>query len=251
MPTSLNDRATWLHGPQSCCSHPPGETKRAWRVVLLGAPGVGKGTQAELLAEKLGACHLSTGDVFRASKGRPESELGPAMREALSYMKRGELVPDETVLNVIRERSCCLVCHGGMLLDGFPRTVAQAHTLQEIMASLHVDLDAVIDFRLPIPEIISRLSGRRTCSSCKAVYHIHSRPPAVAGVCDQCLGALIQREDDSSESIAVRMKAYELSTRPLTEFYTKLGKLIVVDASGSPKDILNRSLEKLGVAFTS
>jgi adenylate kinase len=246
MSVSLNDRATWLHGTSCSCSHPPTGTKRSWRVVLLGAPGVGKGTQAELLADKLGACHLSTGDVFRAAKGRAENELGPAMREALGYMKRGELVPDQTVLNVIRERSCCIVCSGGMLLDGFPRTVAQATELQKILGDLHVELDAVLDYRLPMDEIVSRLSGRRTCSKCKAVYHVQTRKPRVDGYCDSCGGALIQREDDRPESVTVRMKAYEQSTRPLTEFYSKLGKLLVVDASGSPTQIMERAIKLLG-----
>lgn len=248
MATSLNDRAKWINGPRACCSHPPGETKRAWRLVLLGAPGVGKGTQADLLSAELGACHLSTGDVFRASRGRPESELGPAMREALGYMKRGDLVPDSTVLNVIRERSCCLICKGGMLLDGFPRTVAQAEALNEILTTLKIELDAVIDYRLPLDEIVSRLSGRRTCSSCKAVYHVKTKPPQVEGICDHCQGTLIQREDDQPESVKVRMAAYEQSTRPLTEFYAREGKLIVVDASGTPQQILERALDKLGVA---
>lgn len=249
MPTSLNDRASWLHGPKVCrCSHPPTNSTRAWRVVLLGAPGVGKGTQAELLAEKLGACHLSTGDVFRAAKGRPESELGPAMREALGYMKRGELVPDSTVLDVIRERACCLVCNGGMLLDGFPRTVAQAEALDGIMSQLKVEIDAVLDYRLPMDEIVSRLSGRRTCTSCKAVYHVQTKKPKVEGVCDQCQGTLIQREDDRPESVQVRMRAYEESTKPLTDFYAKLGKLIVVDASGAPGEIMQRALGELGFA---
>lgn len=247
MTVSLNDRATWLHGPSCNCSHPPHGATRAWRVVLLGAPGVGKGTQAELLAKELGACHLSTGDVFRAAKGRAESELGPAMQEALGYMKRGELVPDDTVINVIRERSCCLLCNGGMLLDGFPRTVAQAQTLQEVMSKLNVDLDAVIDYRLPLDEIVSRLSGRRTCTKCKAVYHVKTKRSKVDGICDSCGGELVQREDDRPESVQVRMKAYEQSTKPLTDFYRKLGKLIEVDASGTPQDILQRALTKLGV----
>lgn len=242
-----NDRATWLHGPNCNCSVPPTGVQRAWRLVLLGAPGVGKGTQAELLADKLGACHLSTGDVFRAAKGRAEAELGPAMREALGYMKRGELVPDETVLNVIRERGCCLMCRGGALLDGFPRTVAQAQRLQEILTSLHVELDAVIDYQLPLDQIVSRLSGRRTCAACKAVYHVESRKPKVAGVCDACGGSLIQREDDRPESVQVRMAAYMQSTKPLTDYYTKLGKLIAIDASGSADQILKRTLDKLAV----
>ena len=137
--------------------------KRPWRLVLLGAPGVGKGTQAELLRDHLGACPLSTGDVFRAAKTLPESDRSPAMVAALEHMSKGELVPDATVLEMVRERKACLCCPGGFLLDGFPRTVAQAEALAGLLVEVGVKLDAVVNFRLPIDEIVSRLSGRRTC----------------------------------------------------------------------------------------
>ncbi len=243
----VNDRATWLHGPAAKCSVPPGVMNRAWRLVLLGAPGVGKGTQAHLLAQVLGACHLSTGDVFRAAKCSCEDDLGVAMKAALGYMKRGDLVPDETVLDMVRERAVCIRCHGGFLLDGFPRTLAQAEALQDLMRDCKLELDAVIDYRMPINQIVSRLSGRRTCSQCKAVYHVENRPPKQPGVCDSCGGAVVQREDDRPESVRVRMDAYESLTRPLTEYYDRLGKLVVVDADGSPEAILERTVRQLAL----
>jgi adenylate kinase len=246
-PLPVNDRATWLHGPTAHCSVPPSVSSRPWRLVLLGAPGVGKGTQAQLLARVLGACHLSTGDVFRASKCVCEEHLGAAMKEALGYMKRGELVPDQTVLDMVRERAVCIRCHGGFLLDGFPRTLGQAEALQTLMAECKLEMDAVIDYRMPIDQIVSRLSGRRTCAGCKAVYHVESRPPKKPGVCDECGGAVVQREDDRPESVRVRMEAYNTSTKPLTDYYSRLGKLLVVEADGTPEMILERTVRGLAL----
>lgn len=240
-----NDRATWLMGPGARCSVPPGVLARPWRVVLLGAPGVGKGTQAQLLGQTLGACHLSTGDVFRAAKCACESELGPAMRDALGYMKRGDLVPDGTVLDMVRERAACVKCRGGFMLDGFPRTLAQAEALRQLLAEFKIDLDAAVDYRMPIDQIVARLSGRRTCSQCKAVYHTATRPPKVEGVCDACGGGVVQREDDRAEAVRVRMEAYETQTKPLTDFYAKLGKLLVVEADGTPELILEKTIQRL------
>ncbi len=239
------DRAAWLKGPAAQCAVPPGEPERPWRLVLLGAPGVGKGTQAELLAQGLGACHLSTGDVFRAAKGLPDCERSPAMNEALDYMRRGELVPDSTVLAMVRERVSCLRCRGGFLLDGFPRTVAQAEALEGLLRDERIQLDAVLDYQLPIDEIVARLSGRRTCSVCKAVYHVTTRPPKVTGLCDQCGAPLIQREDDRPESVRVRMEAYERSTAPLTDYYGRAGLLVPIPAHGSPEEIFQRALAAL------
>ena len=203
----------------------------------LGVPGVGKGTQAELLRDRLGACPLSTGDVFRAAKSLPESERSPAINAALKFMRRGELVPDETVVELVRERAKCLRCGGGFLLDGFPRTVVQAEAMTVMLAELNAKLDGVIDFRLPIEEIVSRLSGRQTCSGCKAVFHITERPPQAEGVCDHCGGELVQREDDRPESVRVRMDAYQRSTAPLTDYFRRQGLLIEVDAHGEAVDI--------------
>jgi adenylate kinase len=213
--------------------------------VLLGAPGVGKGTQAELLTERLGACHLSTGDVFRTAKALSESERSPAMSAAMEYMRRGDLVPDATVLQVVRERLACLRCPGGFLLDGFPRTVAQAEALQSMLEEQNLALDAVVNFELPIDEIIARLAGRRTCKDCKAVYHVTGLPPKKEGICDKCGGTLVQREDDRPESIRVRMEVYEKSTAPLTGFYRRLGLLVPVTAQPFPEGTLARTLTAL------
>ncbi len=214
---------------------------KAWRIVLLGAPGIGKGTQAELLCERLGTCHLSTGDVFRTAKCLPESEQTPSMKEALRFMRQGALVPDETVLALVRDRLRCLRCSGGFLLDGFPRTVAQAEALEKTLANEHIQLTAVLDYELPLERVVARISGRRTCTSCKAVFHVATRPPKVADVCDHCGASLFQREDDRQESVEVRMKAYAISTKPLIDFYQKRGLLISISAEGSPEEIYQRT----------
>lgn len=226
----------------------PGDVDSPWRLVLLGAPGVGKGTQALLLSERLGACHLSTGDVFRAAVGRADCAQTPAMLAALAHMRRGELVPDTTVWEMVRERTGCLHCRGGFILDGFPRTLSQAEALKQHMESEKLALNAVVNYELPLAEIVSRLSGRRTCKQCKAVFHVTGQPPKTEGVCDHCGGALFQREDDRPESVTVRMEAYQRSTMPLIEFYSKLGLLMPVGANGSPDDICGRTMAALGVS---
>ena len=213
--------------------------------MLLGAPGVGKGTQAELLCTKLGACHLSTGDIFRAAKGMDSCERTPALTAALDYMRRGDLVPDETVLALVAERVGCLRCEGGFLLDGFPRTVAQAEALEKLLAGEKLQLDAVLSYELPLEQVVSRLSGRRTCSNCKAVFHIQTRPPKVADVCDHCRGKLYQREDDRPESVRVRLEAYERSTAPLADFYRQRKLLLPISAEGAPEEIFKRTLDAL------
>ncbi len=240
------NRDTWLKGPASRCNPPLAKTARAWRLVLLGAPGVGKGTQAELLHERFGACQLSTGDILRAAQSQPEAELSPAISAALERMRGGELVPDDIVVDVVRERTDCLRCPGGVLLDGFPRTVAQAEALGGLLAELGMKLDAVVDYVMPLEEIVTRLAGRRTCPNCRAVFHVTSRPPKVEGICDNCGSRLVQRDDDRPESVRVRMAAYKQSTAPLTDYYRKLRLLIEVDAHGTPEQILQRTLAKLG-----
>jgi len=215
------------------------------RLILLGAPGVGKGTQADLLNRWVRACHLSTGDVFRSAGSRAECEQTPAMKEAMEYMRRGELVPDSTVWQMVRERSECLRCRGGFILDGFPRTVAQAESLRMFMDSEGLKLTAVVNYELPFTEIVARLGGRRTCEKCKAVYHVTERPPRVKDRCDRCDGKLILREDDRPESIQVRLQAYERSTAPLIEFYKNLGLLVNVEAKGSPDDTFEATFTQL------
>ena len=239
------ERTAWLRGGAARCGIPARRQEIPRRLVLLGAPGVGKGTQAELLSAKFGACHLSTGDVFRGAKSLKADECTPALAAALEYMRRGDLVPDETVLALVGERLNCLRCKGGFLLDGFPRTVPQAEALEQLLNSQKVKLDAVVSYDLPLEEIVGRLSGRRVCSNCKAVFHLSARPPKCEGTCDHCGGQLYQREDDRAESIRVRMAAYEMSTAPLVEFYRKRELLLPIQADGSPEAIFERTLECL------
>jgi adenylate kinase len=238
-------RATWLQGPAARCETVPKGGFLPWRIILLGAPGVGKGTQAELLNQRLLACHLSTGDVFRAAGSRNDAEQTPAMQEALACMRRGELVPDMTVWELVRERGECLHCTGGFILDGFPRTLPQAVSLKQFLDKHGLGVTAVVSYELPARKIVSRLGGRRTCENCKAVYHITQRSPKVEGCCDHCGGKLFQREDDRPESIKVRLEAYNRCTEPLIEFYRKAGLLLQVSAAGSPEEIYNRTMPEL------
>ena len=160
-------------------------------------------------------------------------------------MRKGELVTDDTVLDIIRERTACLKCGGGFLLDGFPRTVNQAEALTRLLDNGGIALDAVLSYELPLDAIIARLGGRRTCEQCKAVYHVQSRPSKMEGVCDDCGGKLLQREDDRPESIKVRMAAYEKSTAPLADYYRKRNLLVSVSADGTPEQIYARAMDAL------
>ena len=247
--STAHDRTAWFKGGDAHCLTPPAARERPYRLVLLGPPGVGKGTQAELLCESLGTCHLSTGDVFRAAQC--ETDPSPALQEALTLMKQGKLVSDDLVVSMVKERGGCLRCMGGFLLDGFPRTRSQAEALDGLLHEKNVHLDAVLSYELPLEEITERLGGRRTCKKCKAVFHVSARPPKVAGVCDGCGGELIQREDDRPESIRVRMQAYQESTRPLAVYYAQTERLKTIPATGSPQEILARSLQALGVPAVS
>jgi adenylate kinase len=239
------DRSAWLKGNNIHCRATPPISPKLRRLVLLGAPGVGKGTQAELLSRHLGLCHLSTGDIFRAAKNADEGEPTPAMKSALDSMRRGELVADDTVVALVAERSSCFRCGGGFLLDGFPRTVAQAEALERVLAAQHVALDAVLNYELSLKSIVARLSGRRTCLKCKAVFHVQARPPLKTGICDHCGSPLYQREDDHPESIRVRMDAYQRSTSPVAGFYRHKNLLVSISATGTAEDIFTRTLEAL------
>ena len=245
MNRSENDRAAWLQGPLAKCRVVQITTMEPWRVVLLGPPGVGKGTQAAFLTEQLGACHLSTGDVFRAARSQRDKARSPAMAAALDFMGKGHLVPDEIVWQMVCERVTCLRCNGGFVLDGFPRTLAQADSLRKLMETENLRLDAVVNYVLPPAEIVARLSGRRTCEKCKAIFHVTGQPPKLQGVCDHCGGRLYQREDDHPESIAVRLDAYEKSTAPLIQFYRNRGLLVTIVSTGSPQEIFQRTTAAL------
>ena len=164
------------------------------------------------------------------------------MAAALEYMRRGDLVPDSTVWEMVRERSGCLHCEGGFVLDGFPRTLAQADSLSQLMHKENLALSAVVNYELPVDEIVSRLSGRRICEKCKAVFHATRQPSRVEGVCDQCGGRLYQREDDRPESVKLRLEVYESSTSPLIQFYREFGLLVPVAATGSPEEICDRTM---------
>jgi adenylate kinase len=237
------DRAAWLKAGDSNCDNNDSPAKHFCRLVLLGAPGVGKGTQAELLHQWSGACHLSTGDIFRAAKSLPPAERSPAIQSALGFMTRGELVPDETVLALVCERVGCLRCNGGFLLDGFPRTVAQADALERLLKAEDLPLTAVIDYELPIEQIVERLAGRRLCAGCKGTFNMTDL--AAPGICPQCGGQLVQREDDRPEAVRVRMEAYHRSTEPLIEFYRQRGLLLAVSAEGAPAEIFQRTSDSL------
>ncbi len=160
-------------------------------------------------------------------------------------MQRGALVPDHTVWEIVRERSACIRCRGGFILDGFPRTRLQAELLNQLIADEGISLDAVVNYEMPIAKIVERLSGRRICKACKAVYHVTRQPSKTDGVCDTCGENLFHREDDRPEAVTVRMETYERSTAPLIEFYRDFGLLLPVAAAGSPEEICARTMEAL------
>lgn len=232
------NRITWLQGPNVNCTDTGPVPPRPWHLVLLGPPGVGKGTQAEKIIAEFGACHLSTGDVFRyAARDKSGHVPSPAMATALAAMKRGELVSDSTVVDLVRERAGCLSCRYGFLLDGFPRTLEQAHALHGILATIGRTLDGVINYLAPEALIIERLSGRRVCRQCRTGYHLANKPPRVTGRCDACGGELIQRDDDKPEAIRIRLHAYAATCDPVLEYYRRQGLLREIDASGDPETV--------------
>ncbi len=214
----------------------------AIRVVLLGPPGAGKGTQAQLLQEKFHGCQISTGDILRKAVAE-KTALG---KEAGSYIERGALVPDGVILNLVTQRIQQPDCANGFLLDGFPRTVAQADGLQQILDSLGQRLDGVLSVQVPPDIIIERLSGRRTCKECGAMYHVTFSPSKKNGMCDQCAGALYQRNDDNPETVGTRLKVYESQTAPLVNYYRERGLLRDIDGMGSVEEIHKRVLRALG-----
>jgi adenylate kinase len=211
---------------------------------LIGPPGAGKGTQAALLTHALGACPLSTGDVFRAARNHAGTP-GSALATIRAHMARGELVPDALVLDMIRERNRCLHCSGGFMLDGFPRTLPQAQALDALLGAEDLSLDAVVDFEVGRDLLLRRLTGRRVCPRCQAVFHVETKRPRIEGVCDQCDTALVQRSDDRADAIAVRLDAYDRATVPLLDHYRALGLLVTIRADGEPAGILARTLDAL------
>ncbi|MBN1856707.1 MAG: adenylate kinase [Dehalococcoidia bacterium] len=196
-------------------------------VVLLGAPGAGKGTQAALITGALGVVHVASGDLFRSAlKGK--TELGLL---AKTYMDKGELVPDEVTINMVVERITRDDCANGVLFDGFPRTLSQAQALDEKMAGLDRAIDKTVYIEVPEEELVKRLSGRWICRECQVPYHEISSPPKVAGKCDACGGELYQRADDKEETVRERLKVFLSETMPIVEYYERQGKLIRVDGN--------------------
>lgn len=213
------------------------------RLILLGAPGAGKGTQAVILAERLTIPHISTGDIFR-SNIKKGTELG---KKAKEYIDSGALVPDEVTIGIVKDRLQQSDCSKGFILDGFPRTIPQAVSLDEVLHDMDVSIDRVIDIHVPDEAIIRRLSGRRVCTACGATYHLRNRPTRVEGICDNCGAAVVQREDDKEETIVKRLKTYHDQTEPLIEYYREKGKLLVVDGTKEIHDTTEELLGILGV----
>lgn len=214
-------------------------------VILLGPPGAGKGTQGARIVERCGIPKISTGEIFRdlAASG---TTLG---LEARNYWAQGKLVPDEMVVGLVRERICQPDCAEGFILDGFPRTVQQADVLDAMLIDMGRKLDGVLDFAVNAEELIIRLSGRRTCPNCSATYHVTAKPPLVDNICDHCGFKLVQRTDDTPESIRVRLQEYAAKTAPLLAYYAERGLLHRVDANGTPEAIfggLTAALDKMG-----
>ena len=211
-------------------------------MVLLGPPGAGKGTQAKLLQEEFAACQISTGDILRQAVAQ-QTPLG---QEAAQYINRGGLVPDDVIVNLVAERLKQTDCEKGFILDGFPRTIAQAESLDAILKRMNLSLNGVLSVQVPEQVIIERLAGRRTCKSCGALSHVVFNPPKKAGVCDRCGGELFQRDDDREETIAHRLKVYESQTAPLADYYRERGLLRAIDGVGAIDQIRARVNEALG-----
>ncbi len=212
------------------------------KILLMGPPGAGKGTQAEKLTEILNIPHISTGDMFRKAI-KEQTSLG---KEAKSFMDKGELVPDEVTVGIVRDRIEEEDCAKGFLLDGFPRTVSQADSLEKMLKDLGIKLDSVINIEVPAEELIGRLTGRRICKSCGATYHMIFNPPMVEGICDKCGGELYQRDDDTEETAKNRLLVYEKQTAPLLEYYNNTGLLVNINGNQSMEDVLKEILRVLG-----
>jgi len=207
------------------------------RMMLLGAPGAGKGTQAQQLADEMGIPQISTGDMLRSAVS-DQTAMG---LEAKRYMDLGQLVPDEVVIGIVEDRLAADDCERGYILDGFPRTVPQAEALNAF-----APLEAVVDVHVPETELVSRLCGRRTCKSCGAIFHVVSSPPSREGICDRCGDELYQRSDDNEDSIRERLGQYKSKTAPLSDWYEGRGVLKRVDGTGKPSDVYARITDALG-----
>ncbi|EJO5348497.1 adenylate kinase [Clostridium botulinum] len=212
------------------------------RVILLGPPGAGKGTQAKLISEKFSIPHISTGDIFRANI----KEKTPLGIEAKRYIDNGQLVPDEVTIGIVKDRLTKDDCDNGFLLDGFPRTVAQAEALDEFLKGINKDLDVALLIKVPEEFILERMTGRRVCTSCGASYHIRFNPPKVEGKCDICDNELIQRKDDTEATVKERLEVYSKQTYPLINYYTDNGIISEVNGTESIEKVFGNISNILG-----
>jgi adenylate kinase len=212
------------------------------RVVLLGPPGAGKGTQAKLLQEEFGAVQISTGDILR----KAVADQTPLGKEASGYINSGALVPDGLIVNLVAERLKEKDCQKGFVLDGFPRTIPQAESLDEILKKMGLNLNCVLSVQVPHDVIVERLAGRRTCRQCGGLCHVVFNPPKREGICDRCGGELYQRDDDKEETIANRLQVYDRQTAPLIDYYQERGLLREVNGVGEIGQIRTRVIEALG-----
>ena len=212
------------------------------KIIMLGAPGAGKGTQAKMIAEKCGIPHISTGDIFRANI-KNGTELGAKAKE---YMDKGLLVPDELVCDLVVDRIQQADCEKGYILDGFPRTIPQAEALENALNAIEQKLDYAIDIDVPDENIINRMSGRRACVGCGATYHVLFNPTKVAGKCDVCGESLILRDDDKPETVKKRLDVYHTQTQPLIDFYTERKVLVEVDGTQSMDKVFDDIMKILG-----
>ena len=203
------------------------------KIIMLGAPGAGKGTQAKMIADKYGIPHISTGDIFRANI-KNGTELG---KKAKTYMDQGLLVPDELVVDLVVDRVKQEDCEKGYVLDGFPRTIPQAECLDEALKNLGEKVDFAINVEVPDENIINRMSGRRACVACGATYHIVHIPTKVEGICDRCNAELILRDDDKPETVKKRLDIYHEQTQPLIDYYTNSNVLVEVDGTKDMNDV--------------
>ena len=213
------------------------------KIVMLGGPGAGKGTQAKIIAEKYNIPHISTGDIFRANI-KDGTELG---KKAKTYMDAGALVPDELVVDLVADRLTWDDTKNGFVLDGFPRTIPQAQALTRALADMSTQLDVAIDIEVPDQVIIDRMGGRRACVSCGSTYHIVNIPPQKEGFCDKCGAELILRDDDKPETVKKRLDVYHDQTQPLIDYYNEMGVLKEVDGTTSMDEVFAQIAEILGV----
>ena len=218
------------------------EYKIKMKIIMLGAPGAGKGTQAKMIADKYMVPHISTGDIFRLNI-KNGTELG---MEAKKYMDQGQLVPDELTVKILLDRVAKDDCKNGYVLDGFPRTIPQAEVLDEALTKLGDKIDYAIDVDVPDENIINRMSGRRACVNCGATYHMVHVPPKKEGICDTCGSELILRDDDKPETVKNRLKVYHDQTQPLIDFYTEKGILKSVDGTQDMNDVFAAIVAILG-----